>query len=327
MTAETMNPALANFANLIHAKVGIEPPLIPSASPTVGQTRDEWLADVEAARAEGDRLAGIVAEHLGLSAADVAAVEERPIPVQGTTVNSRVYIPHGQGPFPGLVYLHGGAWWLAGGARGFALNDSHCRMLCAEGKTVVVTVDYRLAPEFPFPIQLEDAFQAVAWVQRADNEFGIDPSKVSVAGTSSGGNLAAAVCLLARDRGGPKIQSQILHVPVLDLTLQSDSVHEDPETARHLEAVIDLYVTSRQRDQPTVSPLLAADLRNLPPAFIATGRYDPLRDDGRRYAERLLAEGTEAAWIEYSMFHGIGLPETLNAMYSDMAAVLRTFHA
>jgi acetyl esterase len=327
MTAAALNPALAEFADVIHAKVGTAPPRIPPACPTSGQSRAEWLAEVEYARAEGDRLAAIVIDHLGLPTPEVAAVDERLIPVRGATITSRVYVPRGAGPFPALVYLHGGAWWLAGGVRGFALNDSHCRILCAAAETVVINVDYRLAPEFPFPVQLEDAFDAVVWTQRAADALGLDPENVSISGTSSGGNLAAAVCLLGREQGGPRIRSQLLHVPALDLTLQSASLQEDRETISHLSAVIDLYVSRQQRLRPTVSPLLADDLRDLPPAFIATGQHDPLRDDGRRYADRLSADGTEVSWVDYPMFHGIGLRETMEAMYADMVSALRIFQA
>jgi acetyl esterase len=324
MTAETLDPALAEFAAVIHAKVGTVPPRIPPPSPAIDQTHSEWLAEIEAARAEGDRLAGIVIEHLDLPSPDVGAVEDHVIPVRDGAVRCRVYLPKGDGPFPGLVYLHGGAWWLAGGTRGFALNDSHCRILCADAQTVVVSIDYRLAPEFPFPIQLDDAFESVAWTHCSGDDLRIDSANVSIAGTSSGGNLAAAVCLLARERGGPPIRAQILHVPVLDLTLGSPSVQADSEMEDHLSAVIDLYVTREQRTKPTVSPLLANDLSNLPPAFIATGQHDPLVDDGRRYAERLLADGTDATWVDYPMFHGIGLPSTMAAMYADIVAALRT---
>ena len=327
MTAATLSPALAELADAIQAEVGTAPPRIPSASPAPGQSRAEWLTQVEAARAEGDRLAAIVLERLGLPVPDVAAIKDVEIPVPGGNIASRVYVPHGDGPFPAVVYFHGGAWWLAGGERGLALNDSHCRILSAGASTVVVNVDYRLAPEFPYPVQLEDAFAAVRWTQLSGGTLEIDGENVSVSGTSSGGNLAAAVCLLARERGAPAIVGQLLHVPALDLTLRSPSIQEDPATAAHLSAVIDLYVSAEQRVEPAVSPLLAVDLGGLPQAFIATGQYDHLRDDGRRYAERLSAAGNDVVWIDYSMFHTIALPETLEAMYADMAAALRAFHS
>jgi acetyl esterase len=326
MTVATLSPALADLADAIQAEVGTAPPQIPSASPGPGQGRAEWLAEVEAARAEGDRLAAIVIDRLGLPVPEVSSIRDMQIPVNGGNLASRVYVPHGEGPFPAVVYFHGGAWWLAGGSRGFALNDSHCRILCAGAATVVVSVDYRLAPEFPYPMQLEDAFAAVRSTQMSVSSLEVDGENVSVSGTSSGGNLAAAVCLLARQRGGPSIAGQLLHVPALDLTLGSPSIQEDPATAGHLSAVIDLYATAEQRAEPSVSPLLADDLAGLPQAFIATGQHDHLRDDGRRYAERLSAAGTDAVWIDYPMFHTIALPETLDAMYADMISALRAFH-
>jgi acetyl esterase len=327
MTTLSLDPALAAFADAIHTKVGTAPPRIPPAAPAAGQSRAEWLADVEEARSVGDGLAAIVIDQHDLPLAQVAAVVDQPIPVAGAALQSRVYVPYGDGPFPALVYLHGGAWWLAGGSRGFALNDRHCRILCAGAETIVVTVDYRLAPEFPFPIQLEDAYDAVRWVQQGEHALAIDRQNVSVSGTSSGGNLAAALCLLARERGAPAIRAQLLHVPALDLTLRSPSVLANPEIVGQLHAVIDLYVSPDQRSVPTVSPLLANDLGGLPAAFIATGRYDPLRDDGERYAERLSEDGTAVRWIDYPMFHGIGLPETIRMMYADMVASLRVAQA
>ena len=165
MTVATLSPALADLADAIQAEVGTAPPRIPAASPAPSQSRDEWLAEVEAARAEGDRLAAIVIDRLGLPVPEVSSIRDTQIPVDGGNLASRVYVPHGEGPFPAVVYFHGGAWWLAGGPRGFALNDSHCRILCAGAATVVVNVDYRLAPEFPYPVQLEDAFAAVRWTQ------------------------------------------------------------------------------------------------------------------------------------------------------------------
>jgi len=139
-----------------------------------------------------------------------------------------------------------------------------------------------------------------------------------VMGGSSGGNQAAAVCLLARDRGGPAIRSQMLHVPALDLTLSSPSAREEPAVLAGLTGVVRLYATAEQVLDPYVSPLLAEDLSGLPPAVIVTGEYDFIRDDGRRYAVRLAEAGVEVRALEYPMLHNISLPETTEQMFADM---------
>jgi acetyl esterase len=255
------------------------------------------------------------------SVPEIGAVEDHEVPVDGDSITARVYRPKGSGPRPAIVFLHGGAWWQAGGETGFLLTDDYCKVFVGGLDAVVVNVDYRLAPEFPFPQQLEDSYAGVQWVVDHADELGVDPDRVSVMGASSGGNQAAAVCLLARERRLP-IASQILHVPALDLTGSSPSVQADPDYA-HFAEIVRLYATDDQLSNPLVSPLLAPSLEGLPPTLVVTGDYDVLRDDGIRYAERLAEAGVPVRHLSYPMFHNIALPETSDRMFAEMIDALR----
>jgi acetyl esterase len=293
---------------------------LPSARPRPGQTRRMWLQEVRAARAIQDDSERALTVQFTPSGPQVAEVLDHTIPVNGGTIIGRAYTPEGTGPFPAVVFYHGGAFWMAGGEPGFALTDSRCRLFCHGLGAVIVNIDYRLAPEYPFPEQLEDSYAGLRWVAGNASALNVDPGNVAVMGASSGANQAAAVCLLARDRGGPRIRAQILHVPALDLTGGSASVHEDPAIWEQLSQVSNLYATPDQRVNPLVSPLLADDLTALPPAVIVTGQHDPLRDDGHRYAERLAGAGVKARLLDYPMLHSIALPETRQQMFTDMIA-------
>jgi acetyl esterase len=318
----TMDPRLAQLVGEVMAALPAEQPPAPPPAPAAGQDRADWLAEVAAARAALDGQGEIHAALVPLAGPEVGSVHDEKIEVEGGTITARIYTPSGSGPFPAIVAYHGGAWWLAGGEAGFKLTDGYCRRFCAGLDSVVVNVDYRLAPEYPYPHQLEDCYTALQWTIDQAATLRIDPANVSVMGGSSGGNQAAAVCLLARDRGRPAIKAQLLHVPGLDLSLESPSVREDPAVLAGLQAVTRLYATPEQVQDPYVSPLLAPDLSGLPPAVIVTGEFDFIRDDGRRYAERLRADGVEVRALEYPMLHNIALPETNEQMFAEMIAAL-----
>jgi len=324
---DTLDPRLAAIVGEIMAVLPAEPPEPPTPAPKSGQSRAEWEADVAAARSAHDAPAEVVALLLAPRAPAVASVLDHDIDVDGGQLTARVYSPEGDGPFPAIVFYHGGAWWLAGGETGFGLTDGFCRIYCAETGSVVVNVDYRLAPEHPYPGQLEDSYAGLVWTVEHASELKVDPANVSVMGQSSGGNQAAAVCLLARERGGPAIRSQTLHAPGLDLTLTSPSIAEDPATLEGLRQVRLLYAREDQFTDGYVSPLLADDLSGLPPAIIITGEHDFIRDDGRRYAARLSEAGVDVRALEYPMLHGVALPETTDQMLADLVAALREVQA
>ena len=203
------------------------------------------------------------------------------LPVDGGTIELRVHRPDGGDGAPVLLWLHGGGWILGG-----ALNDERsCRRFASRTANVVVAVDYRLAPEHPFPIPLEDCYAALVWA----SELGDD---VAIGGQSAGGNLAAALALLARDRGGPRVTAQWLDVPALDLRLPEDEALTAFGAGYGLDVAnvrptIDFYAAAADLATPYISPLAADDLTELPPAIITVAGCDPLRDQGIRYAAAL----------------------------------------
>jgi acetyl esterase len=236
---------------------------------------------------------------LGGSAPPLASVEDRELPTAAGPVPVRVYRPRGAEPAPPvLVWLHGGGW-VSGSVE---TADHRGRMLAAHGRCVVVSVGYRLAPEHPFPAGLADADAVTCWLAGNADALGADPTRLAIGGESAGGNLAAAVALLARDRGTPRLALQLLLVPALIRAPALPSRHADQTewgtSAELSERCWDHYL----RDpfdawNPLVSPLLAHDLAGVAPAFLVTAEHDPLRDEGFAYAERLRAAGVEAGHL------------------------------
>ena len=228
----------------------------------------------------------------------------------------------------GLVYFHGGGWVLGS----LDSADASCRILANRSRCVVISVDYRLAPETKFPGAVEDAYAAVRWVADNAAELRVDPERIAVGGASAGGNLAAAAALVARERGGPKIAFQLLTVPVAELSARAPSYQEFGEGFGLSRADMQWfglhYVrTPADADDPRAS-VLRADLHGLPPAFVITAECDPLRDDGEAYAEKLRALGIAARYKRYpGMFHGFMsfpavLPEASEA-FEDAGKALR----
>ena len=233
----------------------------------------------------------------------VASITHRVIPVEGGRIRLRLYRPFGEGPFPLHVFLHGGGWCVG------TLDDRapRCQALAAGAGCLVVSVDYRMAPENQYPTPPEDCFRALTWLVAHAQELDVDASRVSIGGESAGANLAAVVTLMARERGGPELRFQLLDVPGLDLTLTQPSVEEFGTgyllERRTMESFIDNYLPDRSLvTDPYVSPLFAEDLTGLPPAWITTMSHDPLQDDGKAYADRLRAAGVEV-WYRQLQGH------------------------
>jgi acetyl esterase len=203
----------------------------------------------------------------------------------------RVYVPgSGSEPAGVVLYLHGGGWVTGS----IEMNDNVCRALANRSSCVVVAAGYRLAPEHRFPAAFDDAVAALAWVVGHAGEHGGDPTRLAVVGSSAGGNLAAAVCLHARDTDGPRIALQVLLYPALDSSMGSRSYRNNATgcflTAAQMRWCWQQYVPDvAQRRDPYASPAFAADLSGLPPTVIVTAEFDPLRDDGETYAQRLTA--------------------------------------
>jgi acetyl esterase len=235
----------------------------------------------------------------------VARVEKTEIPGPDAPIPVRIYTPECTGPFPVLVYFHGGGW--SSGSP--YMYDDLCRFVCNRAACAVVSVDYRLAPKHTFPAGFEDAYAATLWVRNNPGRLNSDPERIAVAGDSAGGNLAAAVALAARDRGGPKLVLQVLAFPPTDLaSLDTESYRQNnKKTDLTREQVIsfrDQYLRGPEdRDNPYVSPLRAADHRGLPPTLILVGGKDVLRDDGLNYGAVLENSGVQ---VRIVMLPGLG---------------------
>jgi acetyl esterase len=236
----------------------------------------------------------------------LASAVDRRLPGPAGDVPVRIYTPEGSGPFPALVYFHGGGFVIGG----IDTHDGTCRELCNEAGCVVVSVDYRLAPEHPFPAAPEDCYAATRWVAEHGTGIGVDPTRLAVGGDSAGGNLAAAVSLMARDRGGPALRHQLLVYPVTDHAFDTASYEENAEgymlTRDMMRWFWGHYLTDPARgDEPLASPLRAKDLSGLPSATVITAEFDPLRDEGEAFAERLIGAGVKTELTRYDgMFHG-----------------------
>jgi acetyl esterase len=216
----------------------------------------------------------------------------------------RLYVPKRRGPAPPvLVYLHGGGWVVGD----LHTHDRFCRRLAADGAQLVVSVDYPLAPEFPYPHGARACQQIFSWVRQHAASLGGDPARVAIGGDSAGGNLAAAVCLQLRDEGEPQPAFQLLVYPALDLRCTGESYHKLGQGYILDQQAIQWYLHhyGAPADDPRASPLLEPDLAGLAPALVITAGFDPLRDDGERYAQRLGEAGVEALLLPHpSLVHG-----------------------
>ena len=217
----------------------------------------------------------------------------------------RIYRPVDNKILPCLVFFHGGGWVIGD----LQTHDNVCRALAHQAGCVVVAVDYRLAPEHPFPAALDDSYNATCWVADNAAALGIDPSRIAVGGYSAGGNLATCVCLQAKTLGTPAITHQLLVYPVTDTSLDSPSYTDNGEGYMLTRATMawfwDHYIGDQPRDNPLMAPLLATDVSGLPSATVVTAEFDPLRDEGEAYAAKLTAAGVATSARRYDgMIHG-----------------------
>ena len=252
----------------------------------------------------------------------IARVENRGIPGPAGEIPVRIYTPGGGGPLPVLVYYHGGGWVIGS----LETHDGTCRSLANAAGCVVVSVDYRLAPEHKFPAAADDAYAAAAWVADHAAALGADAARLAVGGDSAGGNLAAVVALMSRDRSGPRLAYQLLVYPVTDAACDTASYRENADgyflTRDMMLWFWNHYLRSdSERRDPYHSPLRAPHVGGLPPALVITAEFDPLRDEGEAYAERLRAAGVPVRLTRYhGMVHGFfGLGAVLDQAKAAMA--------
>ena len=247
----------------------------------------------------------------------VAKVEDRNIPSAGGDIPIRIYTPAGGiPPFGVLVYFHGGGWVIGN----IAMTDQPCRLLANVSGCMVVSVEYRLAPEHKFPAGPEDCYAATKWVSDNAAALNVDPMRIAVGGTSAGATLAAAVALMARDRRDPHIAYQLLVYPATTTELTTASHSQFAKDNYYILSRADMewfwgHYLARDEDRknPYACPAYAKSLSGLPPAFVITAEYDPLRDEGEAYAVRLSDEGVSTILKRYEgVTHGFfGMPGLL----------------
>ena len=265
---------------------------------------------------------------------EVARVEDRVIPGPGGDLPVRIFTPAGNGPFPVLMYFHGGGWVLGS----VQASDGTCRHLANGAECAVVSVEYRLAPESKFPAAADDCYAATVWAVENAASFGGDPSRLAVTGGSAGGNLAAVVSLMARDRGGPRILQQTLVYPVIERDFSTPSYQENAVgyglERRTMEWYWDHYLRDdANASDPYAAPIQAGSFAGLPPALVITAEFDPLRDEGEKYADALSAAGVPTTCTRYDgvahLFYGApdridkgaaAIAETTSALRKAFAA-------
>jgi acetyl esterase len=278
---------------------------------------------VEDARIAAEDMRALAGEPI-----EVGSVRDTTIPVEGAEIAARVYSPQGAGPHPVVMFFHGGGWVICS----LDTHDNVARAICRDAEAVVVSVDYRMAPEHRYPTAAHDCFAATKWVADNAASLGADASRLAVCGDSAGGNLSAVVSQMARDAGGPTISYAALIYPAVDMTRKGGSLDENAsgyflETAG-MHWFMNHYLSEAERAETMASPMLHEDLSRLPDCFIATCEYDPLRDEAEAYGDALRANGVNVETKRYDgLIHGAanmtGVLDGGRRLVADVAAHLR----
>ncbi len=303
-----LHPAIQPIVDLMEAAPGPPAHLVPIAQARAAH-------DLETAEMSGP-------------GEEVAEVREVSVPGPGGPIRVRLYRPLDDRPLPLVAYLHGGGW-VMGTIDAF---DPLCRALANASGALIASVDYRLAPEHPFPAAPDDARAAVRWLAANAEELGADPARLGIAGDSAGGNIAAVTARRLRDEGGPPLRFQALIYPACDSALNTPSYCEngsgfglDPESVKRYW---ELYLDGADGRQPDASPLQAPDLAGLPPAFVLTVHHDVLRDEGESYARALEAAGVPVTLRRYDgavhgFFRWLARAELARRAVAEVGAALR----
>ncbi len=303
-------------------------PVHPEAQQLLAALRDAGLPPFEAMTVPQAREATKGFQDLQGEPEDIA-VHNRTIPGPDGEIPVRIYTPDGSGDRPVIVYFHGGGWVVGD----LDTVDRPVRSIALRTGSVVVSVDYRLAPEHCYPAAFDDSYAAMVWVNEHAAELGADPARLVVAGDSAGGNLAAAVALAARDRGGPTIAAQLLIYPVTDFDFSTQSYADNAEGYLLQRASVQWfwahYLGAGDLGKDCyAAPARADSLVGLPPAFVMTAEFDPLRDEGEAYAARLRDAGVSVTARRYDgMVHGflwtLGATPSGAVALDDLAEALR----
>jgi acetyl esterase len=262
----------------------------------------------------------------------VESVQLLMAPGKAGPVPVRAYRPKGAGRdevLPVLVYYHGGGWVIGD----LDTHDVVCRTLCNGARCAVFSVEYRKAPESPFPAAVDDCFDALKFIAGKSNELKVNAKQLAVGGDSAGGNLATVMALMARDAGGPAISFQVLIYPGCDQRMGHDSINRNAEgyllTKKSMEYFRGHYLPNKADwSDWRASPLLAKSLKGLPPAYVLTAGFDPLVDEGKEYAERMQKEGVAVEYKNHpDMVHGFitmgRVLETANTALADCAVAMK----
>ncbi|MFB4307466.1 alpha/beta hydrolase [Actinomadura sp. GTD37] len=307
----------------------------PELVPWISMIPHLLITDVEKVRREEAAMFGAAPAYEPPVPVEIRDVTV-PGPQDAPGVPVRVFRPaEHDGLLPGLVHIHGGGFALGGVDQ----YQDDATGIAAEVGAVVVSVEYRLAPEHPFPAGLDDCYAALTWTASHAAELGLDPRRLAVGGESAGGGLSAAVALLARDRGGPALCFQLLGIPELDDRLDTPSMRAYTDTPiwhrGNAELSWDYYLGAGVRGtagvSPYAAPARAGDLSGLPPAYVTTCEFDPLRDEGLGYGQRLVQAGVPTEIHHYpGTFHGstlvTGAAVTKRMNADRLGALRRALH-